>query len=63
MITFRNHLKEQMKDPKFVKAFHKEKNILAELMSMLPKERVKHANKAVKKEIAAIKHIKKKKLS
>lgn len=52
-----------MKDPKFAKAYLKEKDIINELISLLPKERVKRAKKAAKKEIAAIKHTKKKKLS
>lgn len=55
----RNHLKEQMKDPKAAKAYYKKKDILDELAAMLPKERVERAVKEAKKEIARIRRAKK----
>jgi len=63
MITFRNHLKEQMKDPVFAEAYNREKGIIVELLSMLPEKQVKRAKKTANKEIGSIKRTKKKKLS
>lgn len=63
MKSHKQYLKEQMKDPTFAETYNREKDIIAELVSMPPKERVKRAEKAAAKEIGTIKRTKKKKLS